>query len=347
MRGEAIGIEIGPLSMRGVRLAPAAHEPVVAAEEIALRRLDETTLIEGFVRLREVIDAGDLPTRIAYFAPGNVLQTADITGADTDELRRLRSRHDERNDVARTSLVDNDAHRWLVATTWNEAVVDRLRHAATEAGFADVEVEPAPVALARTLSSTTLVVHRTVDAGAAWSMLSRDGLPLAASTLRVDATPPPALHVDTPLTTIVPVDPLTPTERVSETVHSVVADTLSGARREDDIAAAVEDEATDGLHLAPSVVGKPLPPHPEHDPRAPVRIAVAAGAAIGAAGLGTRVRKLDAVTTPASSGRIDRRPYAVAPADPVVDAPQTPMTSPRRSSRVLAKLRSRRIPSGR
>ena len=78
------------------------------------------------------------------------------------------------------------------------------------------------------------------------------------------------------------------------------------------------------------LLDEPYPPFPAHDLRAPQRLAVALGAAVGAAGLAGRIRPVDVTATRVNTAGIPR-PWAVERVTDVsseIEAPKVPWWHP-------------------
>ncbi|MEM1333011.1 MAG: hypothetical protein AAGG08_06080 [Actinomycetota bacterium] len=309
MRAEAIGVEVTNDTVRAVRIHPDAPDGVVAADELSVENLEDDALDDVFLRLQRSLSSTTAPVRVAWFAPGNVLHTIDVTGANADDLRRLRRRYEHDVGITTTILLDHLAHRWLLAVDWNDSTVGRIRRAAIGAGFTSVEVEPAPISVARLVLDGHVVIRRGATAALSWSVVSRDGVPIAAATTSPGAHEAPSIDPHTAARRIIPLDRLAAPNQVAAFVRAA-------------------DEAPDRAHTSEPVALRyddaTLPEFPGHDVRAPARLAVALGAAMGPGGVGGDLRTVEVVAPTSASSPTTRRPWTVeatAPIDVNDDAP--------------------------
>lgn len=295
-RGDGVGLELTTTVVRGVRLAHDESGRVAAVVDVPVARSDDpAVLLDALVRVHGQLGAGVLPTRIGWFPARATLQRIDVTGRTGPELNVIR--HDLSDDahVGSTMLLDADARRWLLALRWDHGQAWRVQELAERAGFVDVTVEPAPVALERVLPDTATVARRDAGEHRSWAAVYDHRVPVAAASVETDGREYPALAVSSDTLGLHRLDGILGETDLGEELGRVAGEALATGER--------SSELTAGLRVA----GDPYPPFPGHDLRAPQRIAVALGAAVGAAGLSGRLRPVD--VTPTRSGS-DSRPRA-------------------------------------
>lgn len=298
-RGDGVGLELTTTVVRGVRLAHDEPGRVAAVVDVPVARSDDqAVLLDALVRVHGQLGAGALPTRIGWFPARATLQRIDVTGRTGPELNVIRHELSDDARVGSTMLLDADARRWLLALRWDHGQAWRLQELAERAGFVDVTIEPAPVALERVLPDTTTVVRRDAGERRSWAAVYDHRVPVAAATVETDGREYPALAVSSDELGLHRLDAILAETELDDELGRVVAGALAAGDR--------SSELTAGLR----VVGEPYPPFPGHDLRAPQRLAVALGAAVGAAGLSGRLRPVD--VTPTRSGTDSRpRPWVV------------------------------------
>ena len=278
-RGSGVGIEVSGRVVRGVHVVAEDDEPVRVTAEVPVRTPDDDhSMLDALVRLRADLGHPQAPTRVATFAPSNVLRRIDVTGATGTELSETRSRLDHEHGITSTVLLDDGPRRWLLAIDWSSSDARRLEELVERAGFVDVAVDPGPVALARVLDREVHRVRRTSPNGG-FDLVVRDGLPVAAA-----ATEP---HGDLP--------------RLAQGDAAVPPGWFDGMTAPSDLVREIGAMTIDSVpDEALSVDGWSYPRYPAHDLRAPARVCVALGAAMGAAGRAGRVRPVDVVEPTAS-----------------------------------------------
>lgn len=299
-RGDGIGLEVTPSVVRGVRLSQDEPGRVVAACEVPIHRFDDNAVVfDALVRARGRLGAEALATRAGWFPSGASLQRFDATGLAGPELNELRHRLADTSGITSTMLVDDAARRWMLALRWDHGRAWWLQELLERAGFVDVTIEPAPVAIARVLTPGTTVVRRDASADRSWVALF-DGLPIAASAIESDGREHPAVAVSSRQLGVHDLDRALTEAELTQEVARVASDAL------------IDVERTSELDLGLHMLDEPYPPYPSHDLRAPQRIAVALGAAIGAAGLVGRLREVDVLTSVRPSGTETLpRPWAI------------------------------------
>jgi hypothetical protein len=326
-RGEGIGIEITESVLRGVRIAPDEPGPVAAAEVPIRSARDDAAGVDALVRLHAELRSPDAPTRLAAFPAASALQRIDVTGCDGSTLNALR--HDLDHDLGITSsvLVDDGPRRWLVAVSWDGRRIRRLEELAERAGFADVSVDPSPIALARVLPRGTTLARRTASGTEAFEVALADGQPVVAISVDTVGRPHPAVTTaDAPFSVGLfdeIVDPDTLATLVQRITSAAIPDTRSGP-------------------LALVVADEDHPDYPAHDVRSGDRLAVALGAAVGAAGLAGRLRPVDMLLPPTPVIDESERPWAIERISPQLEHTEPGKIGPVRRTIARALPRRRR-----
>jgi hypothetical protein len=298
-RGDGIGLEITATVVRGVRLT--SHEPgrVAAACEVPIHRFEDNAVVfDAFVRARGRLGAEDLPTRVGWFPTGSSLQRLDATGMSGPELNQRRHRLADDAGITSTMLVDADARRWMYALRWDHARAWWLQELLERAGFVDVTIEPAPMALARVLAPEVTVVRRDASADRTWAAVL-DGEPIAAIFVETAGREHPSIAMSEAPIGVHDLDRVLLDAELDQEVVRVVDDALSTVARPTELDSRLQ------------MVGEPYPPFPAHDLRAPQRVGVALGAALGAAGLAGRLRSVDVLTAVRPTVDSLPRPWAV------------------------------------
>lgn len=298
MIGEGIGIEVTGQLLRGVRLDGRATERLVAVAEVPLAAdHDDDAWFDGLLRLHAQLGQARVTTRIALFDAVSTIQRIDVTGRTGPELNAVRHELATGSDVTSTMLAEVHTRRWMLAVRWDHAVATRWELLAERAGFAEVSAEPAPAALGRVLPPDTTVARRDGSPGRSWAAIYEEGVPLAAASVGQAGREPPQLATAEHVDGLHRFDALLDAAELGETVAELTAFALRRAA---------------GGALASDVVapGAPYPPFADHDLRAARRVAVALGAAVGAAGLAGRLRPVD-VLAPAVADEVAHRPWAV------------------------------------
>jgi hypothetical protein len=324
-RGDGIGLEIGATVLRGVRLSADGTDPVAAVSEVAIGRPDDNAMIvDALVRARGQLGAVDAPTRLAWFPPGAGLQRLDATGRTGTELNEMRHDLAERLDIGSTMLVDADARRWMIALKWDHATAWRLQELVERAGFVDVEVEPAPVAAQRVLPREIGVVRRDTEAASSWAGAYDEAGPVAASAVASASREHPGLATAPAAVGL---------HRLSEVLTDAELDAELGRI----VGATLGNRSgTDELGARLRLMDDSYPPFPAHDLRAPQRVVVALGAAVGAAGLAGRLRSVDVIAPTAQLPDMMPRPWAVERV--ATEAPVAERATPTAFQRMRAKV---------
>lgn len=298
-RGDGIGLEITTTVVRGVRLAHDEAGGVASVCEVPISRFDDSaTVFDALVRARGRLGGGGLTTRVAWFPSGSTMQRVDATGLTGPELNQLR--HGLANDLGITStmLIDADARRWMLALRWDHDRAWWLQELLERAGFVDVTIEPAPVALGRVLGRDVAVARRDASVELSWAALY-EVVPIAATTVESGTREYPSIAGTASAVGVNDLTEVLTDAALSEQVARLVADSL------------VDVERTNELDAQLVVLEDPYPPFPAHDLRAPQRIGVALGAGIGAAGLAGRLRAVDVLTSVRHTVESLPRPWAI------------------------------------
>jgi len=322
--GIGIGIEIGASVVRALRIDLERPEALVAAE-YPLANSDERTLRDAIVRVSGVVaPATDpaAPARIAVAPPSMLIQAVDVTGSSRHELLAVADQALRRRAADSMTVVDDGVRRRLVLVRWRHAAPDHLAAVARHAGLENVSVEPAPLSTARVVGTDDgaderVVLRRVVESGVSWLALLDRGLPVAAASVTTDLDAPGLLSRPAPRREDDPEELLGGDHLLRwllDAAHARGDDTpVDGIRRNDSPSAtgdATEQPGATELH----VLGRRVPGYPGHDLRASERIAVALGAAVGAAGATERQRRLEPLVSlqPGAEGALAvRRPWAV------------------------------------
>ena len=314
-RGEGIGLEVTRDLIRGARLAHDEPGRLVDVCEVRIDRFDDDEhLRQAFAAARERLHADRQRTRIAWFPGGATLQRIEVTGRGGTELNAIRHDLDERLGISSTMLLEGSARRWMLALGWAHRTAWRLQSLAELAGWIDVEVEPAPLALGRILPGATDIARHASSADDSWAAVYDRSVPLAATALRVSMGDYPSLETGRAVRNARFEDlfALQTQAAVFSNVTDVVGAALDG----------------DGPPAGPTplqVADHEYPTYPPHDLRAAHRVCVALGAATGAAGLAGLVRAIDvAGARPAETPGV-RHPWSV---ERIVSAPEAPERTP-------------------
>jgi len=303
VRGNGVGLEVAGNVIRGVRLGASRPGTLLHAAEVSIAADGEVATLDALVRMWAELGEPTVPTRLACFPVGSLLRRRDVTGLTGPELTSIRSDLERRQGINSTVLVERGARRWLLEISWNETFVRQLERLAERAGFIDVSVDPAPLALARALPTATRFVRRDAGVGVSFEYVSEEGVPLAGSTTDPVGRQPPDLGVSTvsvPSGWFEPIDDATSIRRELQRLRDDASPTAPSVR--------IGDE--------------PAADHPPADLRSPIRQCVAIGAAAAAAGLVGRVHPVD-ITSSAVVDDVEARPWAIERVSdlPVVERP--------------------------
>lgn len=324
-RGDGIGLEVTSTVVRGVRLDRGEAGRVSAVCEVPIARSDDSgVVVDALVRARAQLGGGAAATRAAWFPSGSSMQRFDATGLNPTELNRLRSDLAERTGITSTMLLDVDARRWMLALRWDHTKAWWWQELIERAGFVDVAIEPAPVALERVIDRRATVARRDASGGHSWAAVFDGSTPVAATAIEPGERPHPSLAVTERSTGVHDLSSVLVEAALTEEVERLTARALEDVVRTDELTARLR------------IVDDPYPPFPAHDLRAPQRVAVALGAAVGAAGLAGRLRPVDVLSS-IRTVRQTERPWAierVPVADITAEQPQ-----PSRVARLIVRTR--------
>ena len=180
-RGDGIGLEVTSATVRGVRLAGGT---LTAAVEIGIGAPStDRSLVDALVIAHAELDAGHEPTRLATFSPGATLQRRDVTGLTGVELNTVRHGLSEQDGIGSTMIVDDGPRRWLMVIGWDDARVRHLEQLGELAGFADVAVEPSPMAMTRTAPADVTRSMRVAAPAEAFAVVHGGDGPIAAASV--------------------------------------------------------------------------------------------------------------------------------------------------------------------
>ena len=298
-RGDGVGIEFTNRVLRGVRLRADQDGRVAAAAEVAIRASDDDrSVVDAFVRLRAELGDPEEATRIATFPPFSTLHRVDATGCSGTELNALRADLAREQQITSTLLLDDGPRRWLVAVRWNDIDIRRIEELAERAHFADVTVEPSPVAIGRVIGRDVTRVRRDAATDESFEALLDEGQPVVAAAVDSVGRVTPSLGLNQAGFSVGWFDEI-------EDAVQLVTELRRFTRGLDDDPAVVDEKTA--LQLS----GVPYPDFPPHDLRSPHRQCVAIGAAVGAAGLAGRLRPVDVLVPASSAADPLDRPWAV------------------------------------
>ncbi len=310
-RGDGVGIEIGAGVVVGVRFDAETPGRVAVAAAVPIgRRRDDQALIDALAELYVRLGISDEPVRVAWFGPEALIVRVPIQAGNAAAVERRRGELRRRLGVTHTMFVEEAARSWLLAVNWDERPVARIERLARRSGFADVTVEPSPLALQRVLDPSTTAVRRCLEAGNTWTMVTDRGA-------LVGAIPSTGFDGEAPGLVVAKGDPRCNLGEPDdpESVRAVLGEAVDDAFT----SGALEHDRL-GIHL----LGDPYPMFDPADDRSPPRVAVALGAALAAAGLAGRPRRLDAISVGISGADSVPEPWAVERIGDA-DGPVTPV----------------------
>jgi len=306
-RGDGIGLEVTKTMIRGVRFAHDQPGRVASAAEVPIARFqDHEAVFDALVRVRGQLSTNALPTRVAWFPTGSTIQRIDATGLSGPELNSLRHELAGSAGITSTMLVDADARRWMMVLRWDHSEAWRVQELVELAGFVDVAIEPSPVSLERVLAPGTQITRRDASVHRSWAALYLDSVPLAAATVEAHIRDSPGLSVSADPVGLHRLDNILAEAELADEVSAIAKNSLS------------ETSSSTELEINLQVLGEPYPPFPAHDLRAPQRVAVALGAATGAAGLAGRLRPVDVLTPTNQVSDSSTNPWAI---ERIIDPP--------------------------
>lgn len=331
-RGNGVGLEVAGPIVRGIRLGASRPGEILLAAEVAVAGAGELDTLDGLVRVWAELGEPRVATRLACFPPGATLRRRDVTGVTGPELSAIRAELHAERGIGSTVLIEQAARRWLIELDWDETWVRQLEELAERAGFADVAVEPSPLALARALPVTAARVVRDAAGGHGFEYVADDGVPLAAATIERIGAQPPDLVVGS--------SPVPPTWFEGVVGREGIRRELHRLRTADDA-----DPSAAAPSTAPAAVligTETAPIWPRPDLHSPIRQCVAIGAAAAAAGLRGRVHPVDVIAPwrdEEPGDAFDARPWAI---ERVTELPERDHTGPRGIERWISRLLPRR-----
>ena len=299
-RGDGIGLEVTNTVIRGVRLSADEPGRIAQVAEVPVDRFEDHALVfDALVRVGGQLGATALPTRVGWFPTRATMQRLDVTGLSGPELNSIRHELAGASKITSTMLIDADARRWMLALRWDHTSAWRVQELVERAGFLDVAVEPAPVALERVLAASSTAARRDAAEGRSWVAIYDGSVPIAAVTTDTNDREFPGLTTTEQRIGLHELGETLAADRLAAEVGRIARDLLPNKGRSSEL----------DVHL--QLVGEPYPPFPAHDLRAPQRVAVALGAAAGSAGLAGRLRPVDVLTPTGQLSESIPRPWAV------------------------------------
>lgn len=311
-RGSGIGLELTATMVRGVRIDRDTPGRVASSVELEIPAPgDEHALYETLVHARARLGVAAVPTRVAFFPAGSTMHRVEATGLDTPHLTGLRHRLADDHGITSTIVIDNGFRRFLLAMQWDHVAALKAIRIVDEAGFSDVSIEPAPLALHRVVPRDLNVMRRESDPDLTWICVRDRDLPMTAATVASATTVFPAL---------------TTAQLANAAFHTEAVTSRNDLMLGHDRVAAELQTAGESSVTEPdlAVLDRRYPTASRDDPRAASRVAVALGAALGAGGLGGRDRSIDLAMPNRSSLGSAWRPWTVEEVAEVdVPAPST------------------------
>lgn len=308
-RGAGIGLEITDRVVRGVRIDPDAIHRVALSTEVPIATsAASTATLEALLHARALLGLEQVPVNIAWFPPGATLHRIEITGWGEPQINASRQQLADTEGITSTIVFDTGTRRWLLALQWDHTDVHQIRDLAMQAGFSDVTIEPAPLALMRVAQPDSNILMRFADADTSWTAVIDRGAPLCAAHVpRTADVVEPDVHFSNFASAAFLCEGLATPAELGAALQQLTSETVG------------ERDSPSQL----SVVDALYPLLEADDPAAGERIAVAFGAAIGAAGLAGTARALSIATPSRNSVRSAWRPWTLeALAEPIVEPPR-------------------------
>jgi len=303
-RGDGIGVEVLPDSLRGVRLAQDAPGRVAKVAGVACDTTNDLMLLDGLTRLRSLLDEDGQPTRVCMWREDSSIQSLDITGWSTTEINLHRSKL---VDVSATIEMSSSARRLLAHVQTDMIRHRRVERFVRQAGFDLQSIEPTPVSIARLVPSYTMRLLGSRGESQPWTAVVHDHLVLAAARGTESRADPS-------------------TELLATSWSAPIEDLRERLLDPAQLALALNQPAGVGVSLGLSLVGDPYPEFPDTHPAWGPRLAGALGVALAAAGLAGRVHEMQPLVAPHAFSDdggvwVIERIGDVAPAAPV-DVPR-------------------------
>src|SRR6185295_433547 len=276
-RGDGIGIEVLPDSLRAVRLEQDAPGRVAKVAGVACDTTNDLMLLDGLARLRSLLDEDGQPTRVCMWREDTCIQSLDITGWSTTELNLHRSKL---VDVSATIEMSSSARRLLAHLQTDMIRHRRVERFVRQAGFDLESIEPTPIAIARLVPSYTMRLIGSRGDAQPWMAVVHDHLVLAAAPATED-------RFETRRT-----------ELLATSWSAAIEDLRERLRDPTQLSATVNQPAGIAVSLGLSLVGDAYPEFPDTHPAWGPRLAGALGSAVAAAGLGGRVHQVQPLVAP-------------------------------------------------
>ena len=276
-RGDGIGIEVLPDTLRGVRLQQDAPGRVAKVAGVACDTNNDLLLLDGLTRLRSLLDEDGQPTRVCIWSHDCFIQSLDITGWSTTELNLHRSKL---VDVSATIEMTSSARRLLAHLRTDMIRHRRVERFVRQAGFDLESIEPTPMAVARLVPAYTMRLIGSRGDAQPWMAVVHDRAVLAAAPV-VEATTDSRR-----------------TELLAASWSASIEDLRERLLTTADLSATVNQSAGIAVSLGLSLVGDTYPEFPDTHPAWGPRLAGALGSAVAAAGLAGRVHQVQPLVAP-------------------------------------------------
>ena len=276
-RGDGIGIEVLPDSLRGVRLQQDAPGRVAKVAGVACDTNNDLLLLDGLTRLRSLLDEAGQPTRVCMWRPDSYIQSLDITGWSTTELNLHRSKL---VDVSATIEMSSSARRLLAHLQTDMIRHRRVERFVRQAGFDLESIEPTPIAIARLVPSYSMRLIGSRGDAQPWMAVVHDHLVLAAAPANEE-------KFETRRT-----------ELLATSWSASIEDLRDRLLDPTQLSATVNQPAGMAVSMGLSLVGDAYPEFPDTHPAWGPRLAGALGSAVAAAGLAGRVHHVQSLVAP-------------------------------------------------
>lgn len=290
VRGFGVGIELDDGVARGVMLSPDAPGRVARVASTPVNGSSPSEIVDALTRLAVELEVlhKHLPTRIAWHTHSSTIQSVDLTGRDRSSWARVRHQAIGDADGSGSIIVTAGARTVLNVVTWDEVTAERICASASAAGLGTVSIEPAPFSATRVCPPGTALIRRGT-AGGHWSATITDGLVGMYATIDgAGGVEPPMWEVvmsPDRLHSVAGGEPALVSPPVSH--HLQVGRTLSYVENQ------IAQFPRCPRNLSVDLIGDLYPDHRPHEPDSVEHVAVALGAALGAAGLHTRWRVVE------------------------------------------------------
>ena len=276
-RGDGIGIEVLPDTLRGVRLQQEAPGRVAKVASVACDSSNDLLLLDGLTRLRSLLDEAGQPTRVCMWSTDCHIQSLDITGWSTTELNLHRSKL---VDVSATIEMSSSARRLLAHLQTDMIRHRRVERFVRQAGFDLESIEPTPMAIARLVPSYTMRLIGIRGDAQPWIAVVHNRIVLAAAPI-----------IDPDIDTF-------RTELLASSWSASIEELRERLLDTAELTATVNQAAGPAVSLGLSLVGDSYPEFPDTHPAWGPRLAGSLGAAVAAAGLAGRVHQVQPLVAP-------------------------------------------------